>query len=71
MATSTLEQAVKAAGNKNRLAKLLGVSRQAIQKWSAGKPPAERVLAIEAATGVRREILRPDLYPPEDRPQGL
>jgi DNA-binding transcriptional regulator YdaS (Cro superfamily) len=30
--------------------------------------PAEHVLAVEAATGVSRHDLRPDIYPREDAP---
>jgi DNA-binding transcriptional regulator YdaS (Cro superfamily) len=39
----------------------------AITKWKhRGQIPAERVLAIEAITGVPRHELRPDIYPPDD-----
>jgi DNA-binding transcriptional regulator YdaS (Cro superfamily) len=41
------------------------VSYQAIQKFRE-RVPAERVLAIEAATGVPRHELRPDIYPPDE-----
>lgn len=48
------------------LAKALGVSQPTISEWVArNRPPAERVLAIESATGISRFELRPDLYPPE------
>lgn len=48
------------------LARQLNVTRQAITLWkSRGKIPAERVLAVEAISGVSRSVLRPDLYPPE------
>ncbi len=48
------------------LANHLGVSYQAVHKWfRKGKIPAERVLAVEAATGVSRHRLRSDLYPDE------
>ena len=37
---------------------------QAVQKWCAsGRLPPLRVLAVEAATGVSRKALRPDIYP--------
>jgi DNA-binding transcriptional regulator YdaS (Cro superfamily) len=42
------------------LARLLGISHQAIMQWK--RVPAERLLAIELLTGVSREILRPDLF---------
>ncbi len=50
------------------LANHLGVSYQAVHKWfRKGKIPAERVLAVEAATGVSRHRLRPDIYPADHR----
>ena len=59
---------VKRAGGLQPLAATLGVRYQAIQAWlKKNRVPAERVLAVEKATGVPRHQLRPDLYPPEDR----
>jgi hypothetical protein len=40
----------------------LGVTRAAVTKWK--RVPAERVLAVEAITGISRHDLRPDIYPP-------
>lgn len=58
---------VQAAGGLQPLAATLGVRYQAIQAWlKRGRVPAERVIAIERATGVPRSTLRPDIYP-EDR----
>ena len=45
------------------LAKVLRVQPPAISKWSRRGVPATRVLALEAATGIPRTKLRPDLYP--------
>ena len=46
------------------LARRLGLSDRACCAWErAGCTPATRVLAVELATGVAREELRPDLYP--------
>lgn len=42
------------------LARRLGITSQAISQWK--KIPAERVVDIEAVTGIPREQLRPDLY---------
>jgi DNA-binding transcriptional regulator YdaS (Cro superfamily) len=61
-----LEQAKKAAGGQGALAKELGISTQAIGQWSV--VPAERVLDVERITKVRRELLRPDIYPTEQSP---
>ncbi|MCP4615979.1 MAG: helix-turn-helix domain-containing protein [Bradyrhizobium sp.] len=60
---SAIERA--ADGNMSELARKVGLTPQAVQKWCArGKPPAERVLEIERVTGVPRYELRPDIYPP-------
>jgi TorA maturation chaperone TorD len=58
-----LEEAIRAAGGIGALARALGISQPAVSNWQ--KIPAERVLAVEALTGVRRSVLRPDLYPDE------
>lgn len=48
------------------LAAALGVRYQSIQDWlAANRVPAERVLAVEKATGISRHTLRPDIYPIE------
>jgi DNA-binding transcriptional regulator YdaS (Cro superfamily) len=46
----------------SRLATELGVTHGAVSQWR--RIPAERVLDVERITGVGREELRPDLYPP-------
>ena len=67
MSKLALLRACEVAGSQQALADLLGLKSQGtIQGWLAqGRPPAERVLAIEAATGINRSELRPDLYPIE------
>jgi TorA maturation chaperone TorD len=60
-----LDEALRAAGGMRALARRLGISQPAISAWK--RVPSERVLAVEAATGVARGRLRPDLYPDEDR----
>lgn len=68
--TRAVEVAVKVAGGQSKLARLVGVSQNAVFKWlRAGRPPAERVPAIVRATGgvVQAHELRPDLpelFPP-------
>lgn len=48
----------------------LGVDISTVSQWlRRGNIPAERVLALEAATGVSRHILRPDIYPRKERVQ--
>ena len=66
-----LREAVSRLGSQSATARLLNVSQAAVWKWlHRGKPlPAEHVLVIEAATGVSRHALRPDIYgPAESRP---
>jgi len=61
---NAMQLAVERAGNLSRLARTLRISHTAVRKWVVrGKPPAERVLSIERATGVSRHELRPDIYP--------
>jgi TorA maturation chaperone TorD/DNA-binding transcriptional regulator YdaS (Cro superfamily) len=59
-----LDQAIRAAGGIGALARSLGISQPSVSNWQ--RIPAERVLAVEALTGVPRTTLRPDLYPSED-----
>ncbi|MBX9925643.1 MAG: molecular chaperone TorD family protein [Hyphomicrobiaceae bacterium] len=52
--------AIEAAGGVGPLARKLGISQPSVSGWS--RIPADRVVAVEAATGVSRTQLRPDLY---------
>jgi DNA-binding transcriptional regulator YdaS (Cro superfamily) len=62
-----MEEAVKLAIESlgiSEVARQMGVTRQAVHRWyMTGHVPAERVLAFESVTGLRRETVRPDLYP--------
>ncbi|WP_312681004.1 transcriptional regulator [Stenotrophomonas chelatiphaga] len=46
------------------IARLLGVTPQAVNQWVSGNRPVppRHVLSIEAATGVSRHVLRPDVF---------
>jgi TorA maturation chaperone TorD len=55
-----LDYAIRAAGGVSELARRIGISQPSISNWN--RIPAERVTAVEAATGVARTVLRPDLY---------
>lgn len=59
-----LRKACKLVGGKSAMARLTGVTRQAVQHWARNGVPANRVIKIEKATGgeVTRYELRPDLY---------
>jgi hypothetical protein len=55
-----LDRALATAGGPSALAKLIGIAPQAISQWK--EVPLRRILDVEKATGVPREILRPDMY---------
>jgi TorA maturation chaperone TorD len=57
---SGLAEAFRSTGGASELARRLGISQPSVSTWS--RVPAERVAAVEAATGVPRHRLRPDLY---------
>lgn len=55
-----IEAAIRAAGGVGALARSIGIAQPSVSNWS--RIPAERVIAVEAVTGVHRSTLRPDLY---------
>lgn len=57
----TIKMAIEAAGGPTALARIVGVKLPSIYSWT--RVPAERVIAIETATGVPRHLLRPDVFP--------
>ena len=63
MRDAGLQEAIRAVGGISALSRLLGIAQPSVSIWT--KVPAERVLAVEAATTVSRTVLRPDLYPDE------
>ncbi|RTL74044.1 MAG: molecular chaperone [Bradyrhizobiaceae bacterium] len=60
MRDSGLDRAIQMAGGVAELARRVGIRQPSVSNWS--RVPAERVAAVEAATGVSRVRLRPDLY---------
>lgn len=61
-AEQALADAIATVPHNSHLADKLGITRQAFHQWTI--VPPYRVLAVEEITGVSRERLRPDLYPP-------
>jgi DNA-binding transcriptional regulator YdaS (Cro superfamily) len=57
---SGMDRAIALAGGTKALATALGISSQAVSQWK--RVPTERVLEVEALTGVSRYELRPDIY---------
>ncbi|MGH7880885.1 MAG: molecular chaperone TorD family protein, partial [Candidatus Binataceae bacterium] len=64
-----LQEAIRAAGGVTELARRIGISQPSVSNWS--RIPAERILTVEAVTGVARAILRPDLYDGGDQAAGV
>ena len=60
-----IKDAAKANGGLVGLARKLEISPKSFYSWT--RVPAERVIKIEELSGVAREELRPDLYPPPRR----
>jgi TorA maturation chaperone TorD len=52
--------AIDAAGGIAKLARKIGIAQPSVSNWD--RVPAQRVIAVEAVTGVSRQQLRPDLY---------
>ncbi len=60
MRDAGLSHAIEAAGGVAQLARKIGVAQPSVSNWD--RVPAQRVISVEAATGVSRKQLRPDLY---------
>jgi DNA-binding transcriptional regulator YdaS (Cro superfamily) len=62
-----LKAAIDRAGSQSALARVLSISQQAVSGWvkRGSELPPQYVLAVEAATGISRHDLRPDIYPIE------
>ena len=60
MRDAGLEEAIRAAGGVGALAQKIGISQPSVSNWS--RIPADRVITVEAVTGIARDVLRPDLY---------
>lgn len=54
-------------GRLSKLAADLKITPGAISQWA--RVPAERLIEIENATGIRREELRPDLFREASSPE--
>jgi len=63
---SVIEEVIAKAGSKSELARVLGTTKQFVSQLAKGdRPiPAKRCAAIEAAYGIPKERLRPDIFGP-------
>lgn len=59
-----INAAIESAGGRKALADLIGVTPQFVWQMQKGKRPIPPALCarIEAETGVKREVLRPDIF---------
>ncbi|WP_408736782.1 Cro/CI family transcriptional regulator [Acetobacter thailandicus] len=55
-----IQAIIKEIGGPSHVARLLGISHSTVLRWK--RIPDNRIIAFEAATGVPRELLRPDLF---------
>lgn len=60
MRDAGLNRAIDAAGGVAQLARKIGIAQPSVSNWD--RVPPQRIIAVEAATGVSRKVLRPDLY---------
>lgn len=62
--TNPIDQFIKALGGPTKAAAAIGVDgANVVLNWRKRKQvPADKVLAIEAASGVSRHELRPDVF---------
>lgn len=60
-----MRDAISALGGQAAMARLCEVAQPSVWGWvhRIGRLPAEHVLKVEAATGIPKEDLRPDIYP--------
>lgn len=60
---SPIEKAIDHLGGPARAAEALGESAATIGMWKLrNRCPADKVLTVEAATGISRHELRPDIF---------
>ena len=56
-----IEKAINTVGAAAELARICGIKPQNVTRWRReGRPPVDHCPSIEAATGIRCELLRPD-----------
>jgi len=61
---TVIARAVRDAGSQAAFGRKVGKRQSTVREWlKAGRVSPTEVLAVEAATGVSRHDLRPDIYP--------
>jgi DNA-binding transcriptional regulator YdaS (Cro superfamily) len=59
-----IKRAIEVAGSQSALARLCGKTQPAVFHWLRCKCPPEQALKIEALTGVKRELICPEIFKP-------
>lgn len=60
-----LREALRTRGMKLiDVARVVGVDKATVTRWAKRQVPAERCREVEAATGISRHLLRPDVFGP-------
>lgn len=58
-----IEQFIKDLGGPSKAAAAIGVEPNVVLNWrKRGQVPADKVLAVEKASGISRHELRPDVF---------
>ena len=58
-----VDKAIERLGGPTKAAEILGISQANISMWKVRRRvPADKVLAVEAATSISRHELRPDIF---------
>ncbi len=61
---AALREGKKLHGSLSAFARVIGIKPQSLCKWD--QVPPERCPAVNEATGVPLNVLRPDIYPASD-----
>lgn len=69
MRDAGLSHAIDVAGGVAQLARKIGIAQPSVSNWN--RVPAQRVIAVETATGVSGVALRPDLYDESAMPDDI
>lgn len=62
-----ISEAIKIAGGQHQLAAAIGVRQPCIHYYLYENCPAEKAVAIEKATSVSKEKIRPDIFKPQGK----
>lgn len=64
MNTKQVRKVINSLGGVSATARMFGVSRQAVLKWTQTRVPAERAAKLARLAGVSPSLIRPDVFDP-------